>query len=56
MRAAQAIIRVVESPTPPMNLVLGKDGLKRVRDKLEKFSDSLRQWETVTVGADFPEA
>jgi len=55
-RAAQAIIRIVESPTPPMNLVLGKDGLKRVRDKLDKFSDSLRQWETVTVGADFPEA
>lgn len=55
-RAALAIISVVESPTPPMNLVLGKDGLKRVRDKIEKFSDSLRQWETVTVGADFPEA
>lgn len=55
-RAAQAIIRVVESPTPPMNLVLGRDGLTRVRDKLDKFSESLRQWETVTVGADFPEA
>ena len=55
-RAAQAIIRIVESPTPPMNLVLGRDGLKRVREKLEKFSDSLRQWEAVTVGADFPEA
>jgi hypothetical protein len=55
-RAAQAIIRVVESPTPPMNLVLGKDGLKRVREKLDKFSDGLRQWETVTLGADFPEA
>jgi NAD(P)-dependent dehydrogenase (short-subunit alcohol dehydrogenase family) len=55
-RAAQAIIRIVESPTPPMNLVLGKDGLKRVRDKVDNFSDSLRKWETVTVGADFPEA
>ena len=55
-RAAQAIIRVVESPTPPLNLVLGKDGLKRVREKLDKFSESLRQWESVTVGADFPEA
>jgi NAD(P)-dependent dehydrogenase (short-subunit alcohol dehydrogenase family) len=54
-RAAQAIIHVAESTTPPMNLVLGKDGLKRVRDKLDKFSESLRQWETVTVGADFPE-
>ena len=55
-RAAQAIINIVESPAPPMNLVLGKDGLNRVRGKLEKFSESLRQWETVTVGADFPEA
>ena len=55
-RAAQAIIGIVESPTPPMNLVLGKDGLKRVRDKIEKFSGGLRQWESVTVGADFPEA
>jgi NAD(P)-dependent dehydrogenase (short-subunit alcohol dehydrogenase family) len=56
VRAAQAIIRVTESEAPPMNLILGKDGLKRVRDKLDKFSESLRQWETVTVGADFPEA
>ena len=55
-RGAQAIIRVVESPTPPMNLVLGKDGLNRVREKLARFSDSLRQWEAVTLGADFPEA
>ena len=54
-RAAQAIIQIVESPAPPMNLVLGKDGLKRVRDKLDNFSNSLRQWEAVTVGADFPE-
>ena len=53
-RAAQAIIRVVESPAPPMNLVLGKDGLKRVREKLDKFTESLRQWEATTVGADFP--
>ena len=54
-RAAAAIIRLAESPAPPMNLVLGKDGLKRVREKFDKFSDSLREWETVTVGADFPE-
>ena len=55
-RAAQAIIRVAESPNPPMNLILGKDGLKRVREKLDKFTETLRQWETVTLGADFPEA
>ena len=55
-RAAQAIIRVAESPNPPMNLILGKDGLKRVREKLDKFTETLRQWENVTLGADFPEA
>ncbi len=55
-RAAQAIIRVAESPNPPMNLILGKDGLKRVREKLDKFTETLRQWENVTVSADFPEA
>lgn len=55
-RAAQAIIAVAESATPPMNLILGKDGLKRVREKLDRFTESLRQWENVTVSADFPEA
>jgi NAD(P)-dependent dehydrogenase (short-subunit alcohol dehydrogenase family) len=55
-RAALAIMSIVDSAAPPMNLVLGKDGLKRVREKLDNFSGSLRQWETVTVGADFPEA
>ena len=54
-RAAQAIIRVAESAHPPMNLILGKDGLKRVREDLDKFTESLRQWESVTVSADFPE-
>ena len=39
-----------------MNLILGKDGLKRVREKLDKFTETLRQWENVTVSADFPEA
>ena len=35
---------------------LGKDGLKRVREDLDKFTESLRQWESVTLGADFPES
>jgi NAD(P)-dependent dehydrogenase (short-subunit alcohol dehydrogenase family) len=55
-RAAQAIIRIAESAAPPLNLVLGKDGLKRVREKLDRFSASLTQWESLSVGSDFPEA
>lgn len=54
-RAADAIIKAVESPEPPLNLVLGKDGLARVRIKFSKFLNTLDQWETVTLGADFPQ-
>lgn len=53
-RAADAIIKAVESPKPPLNLVLGTDGLARVRTKFSTFLITLDQWETVTLGADFP--
>jgi len=54
VRAADAIIQVVRSSKPPLNLVLGKDGLDRVRAKLNQLMSSIDEWETVTVGADFP--
>ena len=54
VRAAEAIIKVVESPEPPLNLILGNDGLTRVRTKLRDLVSSIDKWETVTAGADFP--
>lgn len=54
VRAADAIIKVVESATPPLNLVLGKNGLDRVRAKLQKLIATLDEWEPVTLGADYP--
>ncbi len=54
VRAAEAIIKVVESPEPPLNLILGNDGLTRVRAKLRDLQSSIDQWEAVTVSADFP--
>lgn len=54
VRAADAIIQVVRSTKPPLNLVLGKNGLDRVRAKLNNLMSSIDEWETVTVGADFP--
>jgi NAD(P)-dependent dehydrogenase (short-subunit alcohol dehydrogenase family) len=54
VRAADAIIKVVESPAPPLNLILGRDGLDRVRVKLKDLMSSIDQWEAVTLGADFP--
>jgi len=53
-RAADAIIQVVECTDPPLNLILGHDGLTRVRAKLRDLVASIDKWEAVTVGADFP--
>jgi serine/threonine protein kinase len=52
----EAIIKVVESHSPPLNLILGKDGLNRVRAKLDQLMTSIDDWEAVTLGADFPKA
>jgi NAD(P)-dependent dehydrogenase (short-subunit alcohol dehydrogenase family) len=56
VRAADAIIKVVESEHPPHNLVLGKNGLDRVRAKLEALMQSIDDWEALTLSADFPDA
>jgi len=56
VRAADAIIKVVESPDPPHNLILGKNGLDRVRAKLAGLMQSIDDWEDVTLSADYPDA
>ena len=56
VRAADAIIKVVESPDPPHNLILGKNGLDRVRTKLAALMQSIDDWEDVTLSADYPDA
>jgi NAD(P)-dependent dehydrogenase (short-subunit alcohol dehydrogenase family) len=56
VRAADAILHVVESATPPLHLILGKVGVQRVRDKLKSLSRSIDEWEQVSLAADFPEA
>jgi len=54
-RAIQAIINVVDSPEPPLHLILGKIALTRFRDKLSQWQNEIAAWEKVTNGADFPE-
>ncbi len=56
VRAADAIIKVVESSDPPHNLILGKNGLDRVRVKLAALIRSIDDWENVTLNADYPDA
>lgn len=55
-KAVEAIIRVVDSPEPPLHLILGKIALTRFRDKLAQWEKEIAAWETVTEGTDFPAA
>ena len=55
VRAADAIIKIVDSDSPPRNLILGKNGLDRVRDKLAALLQSIDDWEEITLSADYPE-
>ena len=54
VRAADTIIKVVESPNPPLHLILGTNGLERVREKLHDLIRGIDEWEKVTRSSDFP--
>jgi NADP-dependent 3-hydroxy acid dehydrogenase YdfG len=55
LRAAHAMMQVVESPNPPLRLLLGASALQRLRSKLANWEKEIAVWEKVTLGADFPE-
>jgi hypothetical protein len=55
VRAVRAMMQVVESPNPPLRLLLGAGALQRLRSKLGNWEKEIAVWEQVTVGADFPE-
>jgi NAD(P)-dependent dehydrogenase (short-subunit alcohol dehydrogenase family) len=54
VRAADAIIKVIESSDPPLHLVLGSNAVQRVREALRDTLRSVDEWETVSLSADFP--
>jgi len=54
-KAIEAVIAVVDSPNPPVHLLLGRTALVRFRGKLEQWEKEIAAWESVTTGADFPE-
>jgi NAD(P)-dependent dehydrogenase (short-subunit alcohol dehydrogenase family) len=55
VRAAQAIVKAVESPKPPHHLLLGNDAYKGAMIKLEELRKDFSAWEAVSRGADFPQ-
>jgi NAD(P)-dependent dehydrogenase (short-subunit alcohol dehydrogenase family) len=54
IKAAEAMIQIVESEHPPLRLLLGKAALKGARIKLDELKQDFDAWATVTEGADFP--
>jgi NAD(P)-dependent dehydrogenase (short-subunit alcohol dehydrogenase family) len=53
-KVAEAVLMVTTLDDPPLRLLLGRDVLKAVRDKLAAFSASIDQWEAVTKDVNFP--
>ncbi|WP_413723625.1 oxidoreductase [Sodalis sp. RH16] len=51
-KAAQAILRLIESREPPAHLLLGSDALALVRDKLAQYALEIDAWEKVTRSTD----
>jgi NAD(P)-dependent dehydrogenase (short-subunit alcohol dehydrogenase family) len=54
VRAAQAIIKAVESPKPPRHLLLGNDSYEGAMAKLDELRKDFSAVELAARGADFP--
>jgi NAD(P)-dependent dehydrogenase (short-subunit alcohol dehydrogenase family) len=52
-KAAAAIVTAVESPKPPLHLLLGPDALNYVRHKLAAFNEDMSAWESVSAGTNY---
>jgi hypothetical protein len=52
IKAANAIIQVVEAENPPLRLVLGKYAYSKFRQKIESLTQELNAWEEVAANTD----
>lgn len=52
VKAAHAMLQIIDSDAPPAHLLLGSDALGLVRDKLASLSAELEPWEPVTRSTD----
>lgn len=53
-KVAEAVLMLATLDEPPLRLLLGRDVLKAVRDKIAALSASIDEWETVTNDVNFP--
>jgi len=55
-KVADAVLMLTTLDEPPLRLLLGRDVLKAVREKLSELSESIDQWEAVTKNVNFPKS
>jgi NAD(P)-dependent dehydrogenase (short-subunit alcohol dehydrogenase family) len=53
-RAAQALLKLIESDDPPVHILLGTDALGIVRTHLKDLSAQIDAWEPLSRSTDFP--
>lgn len=51
--ASKAIVTAVESPEPPLHLILGNNAFNSAKAKLHVLGEEFDKWEDVPRGADF---
>ncbi len=56
VRAAEAIVKVVEPAEPPIRLLLGVGALRGAHNKIKEMQKDFDTWEEITVGADQPKS
>jgi NAD(P)-dependent dehydrogenase (short-subunit alcohol dehydrogenase family) len=52
-KAAEAVLAILDAPTPPAHLVLGSDALRLVAAARAAVDADIRQWETLSRSTDF---
>jgi NAD(P)-dependent dehydrogenase (short-subunit alcohol dehydrogenase family) len=52
-RAAEAVIKALQSPTPPRHLVLGHAGLDNVENQLRSLLEETDLWKATSLGTDY---
>jgi NAD(P)-dependent dehydrogenase (short-subunit alcohol dehydrogenase family) len=53
-KVAEAVLMLTELDDPPLRLLLGRDVLKAMRDKIAATSASIEEWKSVTKDVNFP--
>ena len=52
-RAAEVIIKLIESDEPPLHLALGNDAVKTIQDKIERLQQDIQAWQEISASTAF---